>query len=64
MHAMYLSNQKGWSRDSPLPRALLSVDNGGKGIFLEISLYLRSSEGKQFLSFVSMPVVVVSEQVA
>ena len=35
LHAMYLSDQKGWSQDPPLPRPHLRVDSGGEGILLE-----------------------------
>ena len=54
MHAMHLSDQKGWSQDPPLPRPHLRVGSGGKGILLEIPVYLRPSKGKQILSFVSV----------
>ena len=51
------------SQDPLLPRPHLRVGSGGKGILLEIPAYLRLSEGKQLLSFVSVPVVVASEQI-
>jgi len=44
------------------PRLHLRVCTGGKGILLEISLYLRPSKCKQFLSFISVPMAVVFEQ--
>jgi len=44
MHAMRLSDLKGWSQDPPLPRHHLRVGREGKCIFLEISAYLRPSE--------------------
>ena len=51
MHAVHLSDQKGWSQD---PHPHLRIGSGGKGILLEIPAYLRSSKGKQlFFSFVS-----------
>jgi len=55
LHAMYLSDQKGWSQDPPLASIHLRVGSGGEGISLEISAYLRSSKGKLmgFFSFVS-----------
>jgi len=31
VHAMYLSDRKGWSQDSALPRSHLRVGSGGKG---------------------------------
>jgi len=37
--------------------------NGVKGILLVILAYLRPSEGKQLLSFISVPVVVAFEQI-
>ena len=51
VHAMQLSNQKGWSQDPPLPRPHLRVDSGGEGVLLETLMYLRPSEGKQLLYF-------------
>jgi len=51
VHAMYLSDWKGWSQDPPLPRPCLR-ECGGEGTFLEIFAYLRHFEGKQILSFV------------
>ena len=61
LHAMHLSDCKGWSHDPPLPRPHLRVGSGGKGLSLEISAYLRSSEGKQLFSFVSVPMAVAFE---
>ena len=46
LRAMCLSDWKGWSQDQPLPRPHLRVGSGSKGVLLEISVYLRSSEGK------------------
>ena len=63
MHAVPLCEQKGWSQDTPLPRPHLRAGKGGKGISLEIPVYLRPSEGKQLLSFISVPSAVASEQV-
>ena len=40
-----------------------SVGSGGKGILLEIPVCLRPSEGKQLLSFISVPRAVAFEQV-
>ena len=57
VHAMHLSDQKGWSQDPPLPRPHLRVSSGGKDILLEIPTCLRSSRGKQFFSpFISASV--------
>ena len=56
VHAMHLSDQKGWSQDPPLPRPHLRVGSGGKGGLLEVSVYLWPSEGKQILSFVSVSI--------
>jgi len=52
VHAMYLSDQKGWSQDASLPRPHLRVGSGGKSILLEISAYLRSCNGKQLFDFI------------
>ncbi|XP_031444726.1 uncharacterized protein LOC116226126 isoform X1 [Phasianus colchicus] len=38
---MLLSNEKGWSRDPPLPRSHLKLGSEGKGIVLVIPAYLR-----------------------
>ena len=46
VHEMFLSDQMRWSQDAPLPRPHLRVGSGGRGILLEIPVYLRSSEGK------------------
>lgn len=62
LHAMYLSERKGWSQDPPLPRIHLSIGSGHKGILLEIPAYLRSSEGKQLLSLISVSMAVAFEQ--
>ena len=53
VHAMYLSAQKGWSQDLPLPRPHLWVGSGGEGISLEIPAYLWPFKGKKlfFLCF-------------
>ena len=59
LHAMYLSERKGWSQDPPLPRIHLSIGSGHKGILLEIPAYLRSSEGKQLFSFVPVTAVFI-----
>ena len=61
MHVMNLSDRKGWSRDPPLPRPHLRVGSGGEGILVEVSVYLRSSEGKQLLCFVFVPMTVAFE---
>ena len=63
VHAMYLSDQEGWSQDPPLPRTHLRIGRGSKSILLEILVYLRPFEGKQILSFVSVSTAVVFEQV-
>ena len=52
VHAMYLSDWKGWSQDPPLPRPHLRVGSGGEGILLEIPAYLRPFKAKQILFFV------------
>ena len=49
IHAVHLSDQKGWSQDPPLPRPHLRVGSGGKGISLEIPADLRPFKDKQFL---------------
>ena len=59
MYAMYLSDWKGWSQDSSLPRPLLRVGSGSKGILLKIPVFWRSSKGKQLLSFISVPIAAV-----
>ena len=62
MYTVYLSDQKGWSHDPPLPRAHLRVGwGGGKGIFLEVPEYLRLSEGRKFLFLLFVPVAAVFE---
>jgi len=63
VHAMLLSDQKGWILAPPLPRPPLRVGSGGRAISLEIPTSLRSSEGKQLLSFSSLPVAVAFEQI-
>ena len=62
VHAVYLSDWKGCSQDAPLPRFHLRVGSGGKGILLEIPVYVRPSEHKQLLSLISVPVAVVFVQ--
>ena len=39
LHAVYLSDQKGWSQEAPLPRPHLRVGRANEGIFLEIPVY-------------------------
>jgi len=53
VHAMNLSDQKGWSQDLPLPSPHLRLGSGGEGISLEIPTCLRALKGKQifFLHF-------------
>jgi len=63
LHAIPLSDWKGWSQDTPLPRPHLRAGGGGEGILLEVRVYLRPSEGKQLLSFSSVPMAVVFEQI-
>ena len=46
-----------------LPRPHLRVGSGGKGILLEIPVYMRYSGGKQLPSFISMPTAVAFEQI-
>jgi len=45
-------------KDPALPRHHFRVGSGGKGILLVIPAYLRPSEGKQLLSFLSVPMAV------
>uniref|UniRef100_A0A8C9ELT5 Peroxisomal trans-2-enoyl-CoA reductase n=1 Tax=Pavo cristatus TaxID=9049 RepID=A0A8C9ELT5_PAVCR len=54
VHAVHLSNKKGWSQDPRLPRFHLRVGSGGKGVLVEVLAYLRPSEGKQLLFFISV----------
>ena len=61
VNVMPLSDQKDWSQDPLLPRPHLSVGRGGKSILLEMPVYLRSSEGKQLLCFVFVPMTVAFE---
>jgi len=64
VHAMYLSNWKGWSQDPPLPRPHLRVDSGHKCVLLEILLYLRPCEGKWlFFLLVSVLMTIAFDQV-
>ena len=63
LHAMHLSGWKGWSQDPLLPRPHLRVGSAGKGILLEIPACVQPSEGKQLLSFISVPRAVAFEQV-
>ena len=58
LHAMYLSDWKGWSQDPPLPAPHLRVGSRGKGILLEIPAYQRISKGKQFF-FISASMTAV-----
>ena len=62
VHAVQPNDQKEWSQDPPLPKPHLSAGSGSKGILLEISAYLRPSEGEQLLSFIFVPIAVVLEQ--
>ena len=55
---MHLSDWKLWSQDPPLPRLHLSAGSGGRGISLEIPVYLRHPENKYLLSLVSVHVTV------
>ena len=61
-NAMHLSDQKGGSQDPPLPGPYLRVGSEIK-VVLEILAYLRSSKGKQLLSFMFVPAAVAFEQV-
>ena len=63
VHVTNLSDQKGWSQDPLLCRPHLRVGSGGRGILLQVPVYLRSFEGKQNLSFVYVLVAVAFEQV-
>ena len=49
LHAMHLSDQKGWILAPPFPRPHLRVGSGGEGILLEISVYIIRSNSKQIL---------------
>jgi len=46
-------------QDPPLPRPYLRVGSGGKGVPLGIPVYVRPSEGKQFLSYTVVLMAVV-----
>ena len=59
VHAMYLSDQKEWNQDPPVPRPHLRVGRGSKGILIETPEYLKPSEGKWLLSLISVPTAVV-----
>jgi len=61
VHAMQLSDQKGWSQDPPLPRPHLRVGSGGKEILLELPACPRPSEGRQL--FISVLTAFVFEQI-
>jgi len=63
VHAVHLSDRKGWSQDPSLPRPYLRVGSGGTGISLEIPAYLRPSKGEQMLSFVSVPMAAAFEHI-
>ena len=62
MHAVLLSDQKGWNQDPPLPRPHLRVGSGGKGISLEIPAYWSPSKGEQLLFFISVHMAVAFEK--
>jgi len=53
VHAVQLSDWKGWSQDSSLPRPHLRVGSEDEGILLDIPAYLWPSVVKQFF-FVSV----------
>lgn len=53
---------EGWSQDPPLPSPHLKVGSGA-GNLLEIPASLRPSEGKQLLSFISVPTDVIFEHI-
>ena len=63
MHAMFLSDWKGWILAPLLPRPHLRVGSEHKGILLEGPAYLRSSKGRWILLFVFMCIAVAFEQV-
>lgn len=52
---------EGWSQDPAFCRPHLSVGSEGKGILLEIPVYLMLFEGEQSLSFFSVFTVAVLE---
>ena len=59
VHATYLTDQKRWSQDPPLPRPHLRVGSGSKVTLLEITPYLWLSKGKQILSFISVSIAAM-----
>lgn len=64
MHSMNLSDQKRWSQDPSLPWPHLRVGSGGKGISLVIPRDREwYSKGEQLVFFISVPMVVVYEQI-
>jgi len=63
VQAILLSDWEGWSQDPHLSRPHLRVGSGSTCILLETSAYLRPSQGKQFLSFVSVFTAVVFEKI-
>ena len=56
----YMSDQKGWIQDPPLPRPHLRIGSGNKSISSGEPCVL---EGRQLLSFTSVPTAVVFEQI-
>lgn len=59
LYAVHMSDQKGWSQNPPLTTPHLRIGRGDEGILLELSVYLRRSEGEQFFfSYVFLFVVV------
>ena len=63
VHAMHLSDQKGWNTDPSLPRRHLRAGSGSEDISLEILVYLGPLEGKKLLSLISVSAAVVLEQI-
>ena len=56
VHAVFLSDWKGWSRDPLHLRPHVRVGNEDKGIAAEVSVCLWPFKGKQILFFVSVSV--------
>jgi len=63
VYVMYLSDQKGWSQDSALPRPHLRTGRGGECILLEIPIYMRPYKVKKVFYFVSVYTAAASEHI-
>ena len=64
VHAMPLSDQKGWILAPPLSRSHLSVSIRDKVILLDIPAYLESSKGKRLLAFISVSLFAAAKDFA